>query len=300
MEASMGWTENDITDQSGRTAIITGANSGIGFETARALTKAGAHVVMACRNPERGQAAVAKLVLGQPNAKIELGIVDLSDLSSIREFAAEQLAKHSRLDLLINNAGVMMTPYTKTADGFELQFGTNHLGHFALTGLLLERLQATSGSRVVNVASLAHKFGKMRFDDLQWEKRYDRTAAYGQSKLSNLLFSSELQRRLSDSNSSVMALSAHPGWTATNLQNTVSLFKMMNPIFAMKPMGGALPTLFAATSAEAEPNGYYGPSGLGEIRGAPGPAKRAKKAQDSEAARRLWDVSQELTGVHYL
>ena len=213
----MPWTVQDIPDQSGRVAVVTGANSGIGLETARALAERGGHVVMACRNPTKGAAALAELKAEMPGASVEVMALDLADLSSVRSFAAAFDAAHPRLDLLVNNAGVMMTPDSKTADGFEMQFGTNHLGHYALTGLLLDRLLAAKGPRVVNVSSNAHKAGKIDFDNLDASAGYSKIGAYCQSKLANLLFGRELQRRLTEGGHDVVVASAHPGWAATNL-----------------------------------------------------------------------------------
>ncbi len=295
----MPWTHDDIPAQTGRTAIVTGANSGIGFETAKALTEKGAHVVLACRNQEKGGAALAEILGGQPAGTAELMALDLSDLASVRAFAEAFLAAHDRLDLLINNAGVMVPPKSTTKDGFELQFGTNHLGHFALTAHLLPRLLETDDSRVVNVSSMAHKSGRIDFDNLDASKGYRAWAAYGQSKLANLLFTSELQRRLSEAGYATMVTAAHPGWTATNLQDNSGAFKLLNRWFAQEPADGALPTLFAATAGEATPNGYYGPSGFLEMNGAPKPVGRTKRAQDDRVAQKLWVVSEQLTGVDF-
>ncbi len=298
--ATRKWTSEDIGDLSGRVAIVTGANSGIGLEEARELARHGATVVMAVRDAGRGEEAAASVRADSPEASIEVMTLDLADLESIRAFAGAFVERYPRLDLLVNNAGVMMPPLSRTADGFELQFGTNHLGHFALTGLLLERLLETPGSRIVNVSSQAHRWGTMDFDDLQWESRpYKDTASYGQSKLANLLFTHELQRRLDAAGAETLALSSHPGWTATNLQRNKGLFQALNPFFAMKPWQGALPTLFAATAEEVEGGAYYGPGGFYEMRGFPKRVGSSEDARDPEAARRLWEVSTELTGVAF-
>jgi len=287
------WSTSDIPDQTGRTAIITGANSGIGRGAARALAAKGARVVLAVRDTSKGQAAAAQLP-----GQVEVRKLDLADLSSVREFAS---AWDGPVDLLINNAGVMIPPLSRTADGFELQFGTNHLGHFALTNLLLEQVR----SRVVTVSSTAHRMGKIDFDDLQWERRaYKPWPAYGQSKLANLLFTAELQRRLTESGSKVEANAAHPGYAATNLQfhseNRLQeiVMRIGNRVIAQDENGGALPTLYAAV-ADVPGNSFAGPSGFMEQRGAPKLVDRTSAAQDMDTARRLWDVSEQLTGVSF-
>ncbi len=294
------WTTEQMGEQRGRVALVTGANSGIGFETARALAAKGATVIVACRDRVKGEQAVAAIHRKHPSATVELMLLDLAALAAVRAFADQFLHRFDRLDLLINNAGVMMPPLSRTADGFELQFGTNHLGHFALTGLLLKPLLKTPGSRVVTVASMAHRLGSLEFDDLQWQsRRYDKKRSYGQSKLANLLFTAELQRRLAAAGSGTLAVAAHPGWTHTDLQRHVRLFELLNPFMAMPPWQGALPTLYAATAPEVVPGGYYGPKGWFEVRGYPGPASSSAAARDEDAARRLWRISEELTGVHH-
>jgi NAD(P)-dependent dehydrogenase (short-subunit alcohol dehydrogenase family) len=288
-----------IPDQEGRLAIVTGANSGIGYETAKALATAGAAVILACRSDEKGQEAAGRIIAEHPQARVSVKTLDLSSLASVRAFAAETVREHHRLDLLINNAGVMMPPErTLTDDGFELQFGINHLGHFALTALLLDLMIGTDGSRVVTVSSSAHRWGEIDFDDLQWERRrYQRMASYGQSKLANLLFTFELQRRLEQVGAATVALAAHPGWTGTNLQRHSGAIRRLNPMFAMKPWQGALPTLYAATAPDAQGGEYYGPDGLMELRGYPTRVATSDAALDVEVAERLWRVSEELTGV---
>lgn len=295
----MAFTEASIPNQDGKVAIVTGANSGIGFETARALAAKGAHVVLACRNQEKGADAVARIEAAHPGASVELGSLDLSSLASVRTFATELQKLHPRVDLLVNNAGVMVPPYQRTQDGFELQFGTNHLGHFALTGQLLPALLKSDAPRVVNVASLAHKMGEIHFDDLAFEAGYKPWAAYGQSKLANLLFTYELGRWLEAKGLPVVVAAAHPGWTATNLQQTSAMARLFNPIFAMKPIGGALPTLYAATAPDVHSGDYIGPSGLGEMRGAPKKVQSNARSKDRQTAARLWTVSEELTGVRF-
>ncbi len=296
----MTWTAANIPDQAGRTAIVTGANSGIGLEQARALAANGAHVTLACRNKVRGEGAIASIRGDNPKGSVELALLDLGDLRSVRDFAATYAAAHDRLDLLINNAGVMMPPFARTPDGFELQFGTNHLGHFALTGLLLPLLDKAPGARIVILSSLAARQGRIDFANLNAEKGYTKFAAYSQSKLANLMFAKEFQRRLADAGSGAISLCAHPGWTATNLQAHSAMFRMLNPLFGMAPPRGALATLYAATAPEAQAGGFYGPNRMSEMRGYPGPAKEPRWAQDGAVAKRLWAVSEELTGLAYL
>lgn len=293
------WNENNIPDQTNRVAIVTGANSGIGFETALALAHKGATVVMACRNRDKAEAAASQIRQGKPAAQVVVMLLNLGDLESVRQFAAAFLAANDRLDLLINNAGIMHPPYGKTAQGFETQFGVNHLGHFALTGLLLARVMQTPKSRVVTVSSVSHRFGAIRFDDLQWDKRsYRSNAAYGQSKLANLLFTYDLQRRLVAAGKETIAVAAHPGWTETNLQATSGL-RYLNRFFGQLPEMGALPTLYAATAADVRGGAYYGPDGMLELRGSPKAVKSNGRSYDRAVAAQLWTVSQELTGVKY-
>ncbi|MEU6776312.1 oxidoreductase [Streptomyces sp. NPDC046759] len=289
-----GWNATDLPDLTGRTAVVTGANSGLGLVTAEALARAGAHVVIAVRDLARGGAAAAKV-----GGSTEVRRLDLADLESVREFAA---GWDRPLDLLINNAGVMMLPERRTQQGFELQFGTNHLGHFALTNLLLPHIT----DRVVTVSSAYHRLGDgvIHFDDVNLTGRYTPTRAYAQSKLANLLFTLELQRRLSEAGSPVRALSAHPGYAATNLQshhaNPLARAAMAvgNRLFAQTDRAGALPTLYAACQ-DLPGASYVGPSGLGEMRGAPALVGRSPAASDPGAARRLWTLSEELTGVEW-
>ena len=285
------WTTADIPSQTGRTAVVTGATSGLGLVTARELAAAGAHVVLAVRDAERGAAVAA----GLPG-RVEVRRLDLADLASVRRFADEWSGP---LDVLVNNAGIMMVPAGRTADGFELQFGTNHLGHFALTNLLLPHLT----DRVVTVASGAHRMGEIAFDDLNWERRrYSPERAYGQSKLANLLFTLELQRRLTAAGSAVRATAAHPGWSATNLQSRTgnpvkhAAMALGNRVMAMSAEQGALPILCAAT-ADLPGGSYAGPDGPFEMRGYPTLAGRSAAASDLRTAARLWAVSAELTGI---
>lgn len=292
------WTSADIPDQSGRTVVITGANTGLGYETARALAAKGAHVVLAVRNLDKGKAAADLIVRRYPGSDVSVQELDLTSLASIRSAADELKAGHDRIDLLINNAGVMMTPKETTKDGFELQFGTNHLGHFALTGLLLDRLLAVPGSRVVTVSSNGHRFGRMNFDDLQSERSYNRTGAYGQAKLANLLFTYELQRRLAGTDT--IATAAHPGSSATELGR--SLPKIVEWGFSLTVQDaemGALPQLRAATDPTVRGGQYYGPGGFLQMRGYPKLVSSNGRSHDVAAQRRLWSVSEELTGVTY-
>lgn len=291
------WTAENMPDLTGKIAIVTGANSGIGYEMARALARREAVVILACRNQDKGAAAVRQIDQEYPAAKAELMPLDLADLASIRRFAGEFAGRHDRLDLLINNAGIMAVPFGKTADGFELQFGTNHLGHFALTGLLLGLISCTPQARVVTVSSGGHRFGKIDFDNLNGEKVYDRQRAYAQSKLANLLFTTELQRRFEAARVKAMAVAAHPGWTATNLQAHWRMLRVLNPFIAQQPKMGALPALYAATAPDVQGGDYYGPRGWQELRGYPTRVRSSESSHDPAVAARLWAVSEELTGV---
>ncbi|OBJ82349.1 SDR family NAD(P)-dependent oxidoreductase [Mycobacterium asiaticum] len=299
------WSVSDIPDQSGRTVVVTGANTGIGYHTAAELAFRGAHVVLAVRNLEKGNTALARIIAVKPDADITLQELDLGSLASIRRAAQALRASYPRIDLLINNAGVMWTPKQVTEDGFELQFGTNHLGHFALTGLLLDHLLPVRGSRVVTVSSLGHRLrAAIHFDDLQWERSYSRVGAYGQSKLANLLFTYELQRRLADAAAPTLAVAAHPGGSNTdlsrNLPGIVQPIKaVLAPLLFQGPQSGAWPTLRAATDPTVEGGQYYGPDGLGEQRGRPKLVQSSAQSHDAELQRRLWDVSEELTGVKF-
>jgi NAD(P)-dependent dehydrogenase (short-subunit alcohol dehydrogenase family) len=294
------WTEDDIGDLSGKVAVVTGANSGIGYETARALAEKGADVVMACRSVQKGNEAADKIRALEPRGSVEVMQLNLADLDSVRQFVEAFNAQHDRLDLLINNAGIMMTPYGKTAQGFEQQFGVNHLGHFALTGLLFERIKETPGSRVVTVSSTYHRLGKIDFDDLHCEeKAYGRQTAYGQSKLANLLFTYELQRKMDRAGLDMVAVAAHPGWSETNLQRHAGLFDFMNRFVAQDAAMGALPTLYAATAPDVRGGDYYGPEGFMERAGYPKKVCSNGRSQDEEVAERLWRVSEDLTGVSY-
>lgn len=299
--AKARWTTTDMPDQTGRVAIVTGANSGIGYETAKALAARGAEVVVAGRSAERGSTAVASLLREVPGASVRFGLLDLADQTSVRTFTQSFIDSAERLDLLINNAGVMNPPTRQeTRDGFEMQMGTNHLGHFTLTLGLLPLLARTPDSRVVNVSSSAQNMGSIHVDDLQWAQRpYKGMQAYAASKIANMLFTLELQRRFEEAGLSTSTTAAHPGWTATNLQKTTRLFRMLNPIFAMQPWQGALPTLFAAVSDDAMPGGYFGPHGVANMRGYPVVNAPAKQSRDRDLAVRLWEESEDLVDFHW-
>ncbi len=292
------WTSADIPDQTGRTAVITGANTGLGYETARALAGRGARVVLAVRNLDKGKAAADLIARRYPGADVAVQELDLTSLASVHAAADQLRAGHDRIDLLINNAGVMMTPKATTKDGFELQFGTNHLGHFALTGLLLDRLLATPGSRVVTVSSNGHRFGRIDFDDLQSERSYSRAGAYGQAKLANLLFTYELQKRLAGTDT--IAAAAHPGSSATELgRNLPRIVERGFGLTVQDAEMGALPQLRAATDPSVRGGQYYGPGGFLQLRGYPKIVSSNRRSHDVAAQRRLWSVSEELTGVTY-
>lgn len=294
------WTENDIPNQTGRVAIVTGANSGIGWEAARALAQKGATVIMACRNVQKANTAANQIKGLNPAGKVVVMPLDLGDLESVRAFATALRAEYSRLDLLINNAGIMFTPYGKTKQGFEQQFGTNHLGHFALTGLLLDKLNATPGARIVTVSSGTHQRGIMNFDDLNGEKAYSPVGAYAQSKLANLLFTYELQRHLTAAGQKTLSVAVHPGWTRTNLaREFAGVMQVVDRIFGQKADMGALPTLYAATAPNVRGGEYFGPVGFGGMRGYPQKVESNDRSHDEAAARQLWTVSEALTQVSY-
>ncbi|WP_221583996.1 SDR family NAD(P)-dependent oxidoreductase [Microbacterium sp. G2-8] len=293
------WTEDHIPDQSGRVAIVTGANTGLGFETARMLAEHGAHVIIAVRDVEKGRTAAGRIA-----GDVTVQPLDLASLDSIRAAALDIRADHPRIDLLINNAGVMYTPRQTTADGFEVQFGTNHLGHFALTGLLIDQILPMPGSRVVTVSSTGHRIrAAINFDDLQWERSYSRVGAYGQAKLANLMFTYELQRRLA-AHSTTIAVAAHPGTSNTELaRNTPAALRMpiarLAPLILQSPAMGALPTVRAASDPAVLGGQYYGPGGRAEARGYPRVVTSSPESYDLATQRRLWTASQQLTGVTY-
>jgi NAD(P)-dependent dehydrogenase (short-subunit alcohol dehydrogenase family) len=300
----MKWTAEDIPDQTGMLAIVTGANSGLGLVTALELARHGAEVVVAARSSAKGEAAVKEIRDGAPDAPVPRAAeLDLASLDSVRRFAVE--FADARVDLLVNNAGVMMTPRGTTSDGFELQLGTNHLGHFALTGLLLEALGRSGSARVVTLSSNEHKGGKIDFDDLQMERDYNPRGSYQRSKLANAVFAVELDRRLRAAGSPVKSMFAHPGYSATNLQSSgptglaKAVMKISNRLIAQSAERGALPTLYAATAPGVEGGEYYGPDGPGEFRGFPKQVEAIPDAYDAAIGSRLWQESEELTGVRY-
>jgi NAD(P)-dependent dehydrogenase (short-subunit alcohol dehydrogenase family) len=302
------WTEADVPVQRGRTAVVTGANTGLGFETARVLAIRGAQVVLACRDLGQAKEAAARILSSRPHQAPPAGLqairLDLASLASVREAAEEIGSAYGPVDLMINNAGVMMTPYRRTDDGFELQLGVNHLGHFALTGLLLGQMLGRAGSRVITVSSNGHKSGRIDFDDLQSQRRYRRTAAYYQSKLANLMFTYELQRRLADAQAQTQALAAHPGKARTELTRYLPGWLRLEDLVIEQPLGqsaamGALATLRAAADPAARGGEYYGPGGRGELKGYPRLVASTERARDVEAQQRLWQESERLTGVSY-
>jgi len=306
----MAWTAADIPDLSGKTAFVTGANSGLGFHTALELARHGAEVHLACRDRAKAEAAASSIRAEAPNAALELVDLDLADLSSVRAAAAAFRAKREALHLLVDNAGVMALPHLKTADGFERQFGVNPLGHFALTGLLFDLLARTGGARVVILCSLMHRFGRIRFDDLHAERRrYGRWSAYCQSKLANLLFALELDRRLRAASFDVIAAAAHPGYAATELQAAgarlegarfkAAFMGLGNRLLGQPAAQGAWPTLYAATAKDVRGGDFFGPNGFAALRGGPGKASPSARARNPETASRLWAASAEATGVAF-
>ncbi|HEX6240383.1 MAG TPA: oxidoreductase [Polyangiales bacterium] len=305
----MVFTAESIPDLAGKTALITGANSGLGLESARALAAKGAHVLLAVRNLDKGQKALDELRAELPLASLQLVELDLASLESVRRCVAQLSQTQQRLDILLNNAGIMAIPYTKTVDGFEAQFGTNHLGHFALTGLLFPLLLAAPAARVVNVSSMAHQIGQMRFSDLSWSQGYSRWGAYGMSKLANLLFTYELAKRIEARRLPVLAAAAHPGYAATNLQHRGAelagrslwskTIQLLNPVGGQSPAMGALPQLYAATAPDMVPGDFVGPGGFMRARGYPKKMRSNARSYDAESMRKLWEVSEQLTGVRY-
>ncbi len=293
------WTTTNIPDLSGKLAIVTGANSGLGYETALALAAKGAEVVMACRNQAKGKGALESIEAAVPEAKLVVMELDLGSLASINIFSQKIHEKYAQIDLLINNAGVMVPPFGKTEDGFELQIGVNHLGHFKLTALLLDLLLKTPNARIVNVSSQAHSTGKINFDDLNSEKSYNAWLAYSQSKIANLYFTYELQRKLTAVGASTICVAAHPGYAATNLQGNSGFFEWANSFFAQSAAMGALPTLYAATSREVRGADYIGPHAWGGWRGYPVKVKSNKRSYDEAIAARLWEVSENLTNTRF-
>ena len=299
----MGWTIEQAAPQQGRLAVVTGANIGLGFETALALAGKGCEVVLACRSMDKAQAARASMLEQYPKAKVHCMALDLTRLKSVRAFVRNFNRQFKRLDLLINNAGIMMPPYTVAEDGFESQLAANYLGHFALTGLLLPLLNATPGARVVSLSSLAHKWSGIQLEDLQFANGYDARRAYGQSKLACLMFAYELQRRLHQAGATTLSVAAHPGISATNLfQHMPKVVGGLAPLAGLvfnSARGGAQPTLYAALGDDIEGGDYCGPGSLGEMRGAPVKVGSNRRSRDLETAARLWEVSEQLTGVRF-
>jgi NAD(P)-dependent dehydrogenase (short-subunit alcohol dehydrogenase family) len=303
------WSADDLPDLSGKTIVVTGGNSGIGYEAAIQFARRQARVVLACRNMDKASAASERITALAPGASVEAMALDLSSLASVRGFADAFKARNRMLHVLCNNAGVMAIPYSRTADGFEMQFGTNHLGHFALTGLLLDRLLAADGARVVNVSSGAHRMGQIHFDDLKLEHGYGKWRAYGQSKLANLLFTYELQRRIEAAGAKLISVACHPGYAATNLQAMgprmsgsavmETMMGLANRLFAQSAAMGALPTLYAAAAPDLRGGEYIGPDGLGEMWGHPVKVNSNAASHDTSAATRLWQISEQLTNVRY-
>lgn len=307
--AKKKWTLDQMPEQAGRIAVVTGANSGLGFYTSQALALKGAKVIMACRNLEKGEMARQSIMHGGAGADPEVWQLDLASLESVMQFALKFRSSGMRLDLLINNAGLMAIPYARTAEGFEMQFGVNHLGHFVLSAQLWPILTGTAGSRLVQVASIAHRFGKINFEDIHWEKGYKKWKAYGMSKLANLLFIRELAKRLDVNGSGVTVAAAHPGWAATELQAKGARIKgsqlgaasmnLINKLLAQPGDRGALPSLYAATAGDVEQGDYFGPDGWMRMRGWPKQDKPSSKLLDDQVSGRLWEVSESLTGVEF-
>ena len=303
------WNYENIPTQEGRVAIVTGANSGLGYYTAKGLAEKGCEVIMACRNTGKGEEAMKSILKEKPGAKLKVMRLDLAELGSVHDFAAAFKKAYSQLDLLINNAGLMAIPRRTTADGFEMQFGVNHLGHFALTGLLFDLLKATKGSRVVNVSSAAHNLGDIRFEDIHWEKGYNKWKAYGMSKLANIHFTHELADRVSSNGTEVKVLVAHPGYADSRLIEKgpemngrnlmVKAGRFVNRLVAQSTAMGALPILYAATAPDAEHRGYYGPRGFGGMRGYPARVYPNRRKVGKEVQEELWSLSESMTGVPF-
>jgi NAD(P)-dependent dehydrogenase (short-subunit alcohol dehydrogenase family) len=305
MTKQQPWTAMQIPDQAKRVFVVTGANSGLGLATTRAITRKGGHVILAVRDEAKGHRAIAEIIAEQPGAHLEVRLLDLADLDSVRAFADRLRSDPARLDVLINNAGVMAPPRTLSAQGHELQFAANHLGHFALTGLLFDLLADGNDPRVVTVSSNNHRQGRLFFDDLSGERKYSPMGFYNQSKFANAVFGWELHRRLTAAGSPVRSALAHPGYTSTNLQTSapvgmvkVLFGRILTPL-AQAPDQGALPQLYAATAPDVESGQFFGPDGMGELRGAPKRVQLAPAAADAETGRRLWELSERLTAVRF-
>jgi NAD(P)-dependent dehydrogenase (short-subunit alcohol dehydrogenase family) len=298
--AKSKWDANDIPDQKGRVFIVTGATSGLGKEATKVLARKTATVVMAVRNTQKAEGVAKEIRNEFPNAKIDIRHLDLTSLESVQSFADGILADYDRLDVLINNAGIMASPFSRTKDGFEIQMGTNHLGHFALTGHLMPLLKCTKNSRIVVTSSIAHRQGDIDFSDINWEKRdYNTSKAYGNSKLANLYFTYELARMLERETDAPIVTASHPGWTRTELQRHSGFFQFLNPFFSQTVEDGVLPTLRAAIDSQANSGDYFGPSGMMELRGDPVIVPSNERSYDETAAKQLWALSEELTDVHF-
>ena len=302
----MKWTKENIPDITGKVIIVTGGNSGIGFEAAKEFARKGAKTILACRNLDKAKKAAEKIKKKIPDALIEIIRLDLADLDSVQKFTKEFKEKYDRLDILVNNAGIMMVPYRKTVDGFESQVGTNHLGHFALTGLLFDILTKTAGSRVVNVSSNGHKFGDTDFSKFTFDKckEYSRMNAYGRSKLANILFTYELDRRFKNASIDAISVAAHPGISNTNLANHMAgwfapLMKLLSSFMLQSAAKGALPTIRAAVDPEVKGGEYYGPRGKNEFRGYPVRVESSAVSHNEKDAKKLWEISEKLTGVNF-
>ncbi|MFT5779564.1 MAG: NAD(P)-dependent dehydrogenase (short-subunit alcohol dehydrogenase family) [Crocinitomicaceae bacterium] len=298
--AKSNWNTQNIPDQKGKVIVITGASSGLGKEATKVMAQKNATVIMAVRNVKKGESVAEEIRTEFPTADIQVHPMDLGSLNSIKAFSENLSKSQSTVDILINNAGVMMCPYSKTEDGFEIQMGTNHLGHFALTGLLMPLIKNSKSGRIVATSSIGHRSGAIDFEDFNWENRkYKTTKAYGDSKLANLYFTYELSRKLEGETNSPIITAAHPGWTSTDLQRHSLFFRVLNPIFSQKVAGGVLPTLRAAVDPNAKSGNYFGPSGFQEMKGNPMIVKSNEMSHNVENAKRLWTLSEELTGVKY-
>ena len=292
------WKAEHTQNQTGKLVVVTGSNTGIGYHMALTLADKGAHVILACRNQQKAESAKAKMLKTSPSANITVQLLDLADLVSIETFANQMKKAHKNLDILINNAGVMIPPKSVTKDGFELQIGTNHFGHFALTSQLLPLLTAAEAPRIVTLSSIAHWSGQIDFEDINGEnKKYNKWGMYSQSKLANLLFALELDRRLKAAGSHIESLGSHPGYSATDLQRHSMAWRILNPLFGIAPVKGAAPTLYAATEEDALMHRYWGPVGSMEARGWTGKANITERAADEDTARRLWELTEKTTGI---
>jgi len=294
------WNSNNIPDLKGKVVIVTGATCGLGKEATKILAQKNATVIVAVRNTKKAESVVQEIKQIHPNAKIDIQEMDLNSLESVNRFADKVLSSYDRLDVLINNAGIMACPFDKTKDGFEIQMGTNHLGHFALTGLLMPLLEKTKNARIVATSSIGHRMGNIDFQDINWEKRkYNSNKAYADSKLANLYFAYHLAEKLKAENIDIKVTAAHPGWTRTDLQKHSLMMRMLNPLFSQEPDQGVLPTLCAAFDTNANSGEYFGPSRFFEMHGSPIVVKSNERSHDAEAAKKLWDISETLTNIKF-